>query len=157
MAKARHTSAGPATAGLHPEIVASLQRLYASELSGVVRYLHYAHMIMGPHRIPIVSWLKSQATEAQDHAWQVGEKLTAFHHHPEMKVSPVLESGEHSVLDVLREALDHEREALAEYIRLLDLVRTHRPTDAALEDWVRGFVALESQHLEDAEKMLRTM
>lgn len=139
------------------EVVASLQKLYSLELSGVVRYLHYAHMIMGPNRIPIVSWLKAQAAESEDHAWRVGEKLTAFHRHPEMNVTAVPETGKHSVLDVLREALDHERVALAEYVRLLGLVRTRRPDDAALEDWARGFVAAETEHLEDAEKMLRTM
>jgi bacterioferritin len=112
---------------------------------------------MGPHRIPIVGWLKAQATEAQDHAWRVGEKLTALGVHPAMKVSTVAESGQHSVLDVLRETLEHEREALGEYRRLLGLVLEERPDDPALEDWVRAFVATETEHLEDAEKMLRTM
>jgi bacterioferritin len=151
MAKAKSADA------LSDDVVQSLQKLYSHELSGVVRYLHYSHMIMGPNRIPIVSWLKEQATEAQTHAYEVGEKLTAFHRHPEMKVTPVAESGKHNVLDVLREALDYEREGLAEYLRLLGLVREHRPGDAALEDWVRKFVADETQHLESAEKMLRTM
>jgi bacterioferritin len=150
-------SKAKAADAIDEDVVGSLQKLYSHELSGVVRYLHYSHMIMGPNRIPIVSWLKAQATEAQGHAYEIGEKLTAFHRHPEMKVSPVAESGKHTVLDVLREALDYEREGLAEYLRLLELVRARRPGDAALEDWVRKFVGEETLHLESAEKMLRTM
>jgi bacterioferritin len=142
---------------LDDRIAALLQRLHSQELSGVVRYLHYAHMIFGANRIPIVSWLKDQATESIGHAWTVGEKMTALGLHPEMKVMPMPETGKHSVLEVLREALDFEREALEDYKRLLALVVELRPGDVALEDWVRGFIAQETEHLQEAEKMLRTM
>ncbi len=83
-----------------PRIGPALQDLHSHELSGVVRYLHYAHMIMGANRIPIVAWLKDQANEAMDHAWKIGEKMTALGLHPEMRVSPVPETGKHSVLEV---------------------------------------------------------
>lgn len=145
------------TPSVDPKLVEALERLHSNELSGVVRYLHYAHMIFGANRIPIVAWLKEQATESMDHAWQIGEKMTALGLHPSMRVLPVPESGKHNVLDVLSEALDYERAALADYRSLLDLVRRLHPNDAALEDWVRSFVSVETSHLEDAEKMLRTM
>jgi bacterioferritin len=135
----------------------SLERLHSNELSGVVRYLHYAHMIFGANRIPIVKWLKDQATESLGHAWRIGEKMTAFGLHPEMRVVPIVETGKHSVVDVLREALEVERRGLEDYKALLALVKDVRPDDTALEDWVRGFVSQETEHLEDAEKMLRTM
>lgn len=141
-----------------PKAVAeALQRLHSEELSGVVRYLHYAHMIFGANRIPIVAWLKDQATEAMDHAWKIGEKMTALGLHPEMKVTSPKETGKHDVLAVLREALDHERAALAGYVDLLRVVRAECGDDPAFEDWVRGFVCAETEHLQDAEKMLRTM
>jgi bacterioferritin len=152
MAKAKD-----ATAGVSPEIEAVLQRLHSHELSGIVRYLHYAHMIFGANRIPIVAWLRKEAEESMDHAWRIGEKMTALGLHPEMRVEPVPETGKHSVLDVLREALEHERAALADYRKMHGLVVSSRPDDVALEDWVRAFVAQETEHLEDAEKMLRTM
>jgi len=144
-------------AAVSPELAEALQRLHSHELSGVVRYLHYAHMIFGANRIPIVSWLKDQATEATDHAWRIGEKMTAMGLHPEMRVEPVPETGKHSVLEVLREALDYERAALDAYRDLLALVLTSMPGDTAMEDWVRAFVSAETEHLQEAEKMLRTM
>lgn len=145
------------TAPVDKKVADALERLHSNELSGVVRYLHYAHMIFGANRIPIVAWLKEQATESMDHAWQVGEKMTALGLHPSMRVQPVPETGKHNVLDVLREALDFERQGLADYQALLDLVLESRPNDTALEDWVRGFICTETSHIEDAEKMLRTM
>jgi bacterioferritin len=135
----------------------SLERLHSNELSGVVRYLHYAHMIFGANRIPIVQWLKEQANESLDHAWRIGEKMTAFGLHTEMRVVPIAETGKHSVIDVLREALEVEKHGLEDYKALMALVREVRPDDTALEDWVRGFVSQETEHLEEAEKMLRTM
>lgn len=152
--------AGPkaqASGGVDPRVAAALQDLHSRELSGVVRYYHYAHMIFGPNRIPIVAWLKAEANEGADHAWKLGEKMTALGLHPEMKVSPVPETGKHNVLEVLKEALDYEREALAAYKSLLALVLETSPGDTAMEDFVRGFISAETEHLQDAEKMLRTM
>ena len=41
--------------------------LEITELAGVVRYTHYSLMIYGYNRIPIVSWMREQATESLDH------------------------------------------------------------------------------------------
>ena len=152
MAKAKE-----AAAGAEARLADALERLHSNELSGVVRYLHYAHMIFGANRIPIVAWLREQATESMDHAWMIGEKMTAMGLHPSMRVLPVPETGKHSVLDVLREALEFERQGLSDYQSLLTLALELRPGDVALEDWVRSFISVETEHLESAEKMLRTM
>ena len=40
-----------------------LNEIMEYELAGVVRYTHSAMMITGPYRIPIVAFLKEQATE----------------------------------------------------------------------------------------------
>lgn len=149
--------ASAANGALDPRVAEAFQRLHSLELSGVVRYLHYAHMIVGANRIPIVKWLKDQANEAMDHAWSLGEKMTALGLHPEMRVQPITESGKHNVLDVLKEALDYERAGLEDYKSMLALVLETRPGDVALEDFVRGFISVETAHLEDAGKMLRTM
>ena len=48
------------------------------ELAGVVRYTHSSMMVSGPHRIPIVDFLKEQANESLIHAQQAGEILLAW-------------------------------------------------------------------------------
>jgi bacterioferritin len=38
-------------------VLKTLNRIMELELAGVVRYTHYALMVYGYNRIPIVSWL----------------------------------------------------------------------------------------------------
>lgn len=52
--------------------VATLNRILEQELAGVVRYTHYSFMVFGFGRIPIVSWLQSQASESLAHAQAAG-------------------------------------------------------------------------------------
>ena len=54
------------------EVIQSLNAILELELAGVVRYTHYSLMIYGYSRIPIVSWLRDQATESIDHANKAG-------------------------------------------------------------------------------------
>ncbi len=46
----------------------ALNRIMELELAGVVRYTHYSLMVYGYNRIPIVSWMKSNAEEGLAHA-----------------------------------------------------------------------------------------
>ena len=55
------------------KIIKSLNQILEMELAGVVRYTHYALMVCGYSRIPIIGWLRGQATESLDHANQAGE------------------------------------------------------------------------------------
>ena len=55
------------------DVVAVLNRILESELAGVVRYTHYSFMIFGHQRIPIVAWMRSEATTSLHHAQEAGE------------------------------------------------------------------------------------
>ena len=58
-------------------VVKILNQLLELELAGVVRFNHYALMVFGHARIPIVSWLRQEATESMGHAQKIGEWITA--------------------------------------------------------------------------------
>lgn len=53
-----------------------LNRIMELELAGVVRFTHYALMVYGYNRIPIVDWLQKQADEGLVHARLAGELVT---------------------------------------------------------------------------------
>jgi bacterioferritin len=129
-----------------------LNSIMELELSGVVRYTHYSLMITGPNRIPIVAFFKAQATESLLHAQQVGEILTGLDGHPSLKIAPIEESFRHSVADILRESLNHEKTALESYKSLLNVVE-----DASiyLEEFVRTMIGTEELHTIELKKMLR--
>ena len=68
------------------KFVEVLNRILELELAGVVRYMHYSFMLFGHHRIPIVAWLRGQATESTAHAVLAGEHVTALGGHPSLKI-----------------------------------------------------------------------
>jgi bacterioferritin len=115
------------------KVIELLNKILESELAGVVRYTHYSFMVYGYTRIPIVSWLRGQATESITHAQQAGEIIT-------------------SLGDILREALENERAAIQLYKDLLVLVEGK---SVWLEEYARTMVSQEEMHAFEVDKMLR--
>jgi bacterioferritin len=132
-------------------VVAILNKILETELAGVVRYTHYALMVYGYGRIPIVSWMRDQATESLTHANEVGELITHLGSHPSLGIGPLLETHRHDVGDILRESLDHEQLGLSAYTQLLELVNGR---NVLLEEYARRMIAQEEMHLGDVRKML---
>lgn len=95
------------------------------ELAGVVRYTHYALMVYGYNRIPIVGWLNAQAGK-EVYPLLAGELITSLGGHPSLGIGPLLETHQHDIGDILRESLAHEEEALKAYYDLLDCVQNTR-------------------------------
>ncbi|WP_347357603.1 ferritin-like domain-containing protein [Bdellovibrio sp.] len=133
-------------------VVDLLNEIIEMEISGVVRYLHYALMVKGPNRIPIVKWFHEQANEGYQHASIIGEKVTALGGHPTLRVSAVPETKTHKVLDILKESLEFEEAALEKYKAVLK----HCHDDVALEELIRSMVRTETEHIEEVVKMLDT-
>ena len=134
------------------KLVPLLNRILESELAGVVRYAHYSFMVYGYNRIPIVSWLREQATESMTHAQQAGEIITAMGEHPSLAIGQLLETHKHDVGDILREALENERNAIKLYRELLALVEGK---SVWLEEYARTMISQEEMHAFEVDKMLR--
>ena len=129
-----------------------LNHILELELAGVVRYSHYALMVYGYNRIPIVSWLNAQADESLLHARQAGELITGLGGHPSLGIGPLLETHQHDIGAILRESLAHERDALDAYYQLLDCASNK---DVRLEEYARTLIAEELTHQDEVDKMLR--
>lgn len=134
------------------KIIDALNKILELELAGVVRYTHYSLMVYGYSRIPIISWLRDQATESLDHANKAGEVITNLGGHPSLAIGPLLETENHDIGDILRESLDHEMSALNSYKDLLKLVDGH---SVMLEEYAREMIYNEELHLGEVDKMLR--
>ena len=130
----------------------ALNQIMEMELSGVVRYTHYSLMVYGYNRIPIVSWLKSNAQEGLDHANKAGELVTLLGGHPSLKIGALLETEKHDIGDILRESLDHEETTLQAYY---DLLKVAEGNSILLEEYAREMITLEELHLDEVNKMLR--
>ena len=132
--------------------IAILNKILEAELAGVVRYTHYSLMVFGYNRIPIVGWLRDQATESLAHAQEAGEMITHFGGHPSLGIGSLLESHNHDIGGILRESLEHEELGLGLYRQLFELVE-HR--SVMLEEYARKMIFEEEKHIGEVDKMLR--
>jgi bacterioferritin len=134
------------------KVIEVLNEILAHELAGVIRYTHYAAVITGYSRIPIVSWANENADESLAHARMAAEHITNLGGHPATQTGRWKDSGRHDLETMLREALEHEAMAVDAYTRLLGLVESR---DVAVEEYARSQIATETQDLKEIEKMLR--
>jgi len=129
-----------------------LNKILELELAGVVRYTHYALMVFGYNRIPIVSWLQGNGDESLAHARKAGEFVTMLGGHPSLKIGPLLETEKHDIGDILRESFEQESTTLAAYYELLSVTEGK---SVSLEEYAREMILLEELHLDEVNKMLR--
>ncbi len=134
------------------QTTALLSEIMECELAGVVCYTHFALMVTGPNRIPIVDFFKRQAVESLSHAQQVGEILTGLDGHPSLRIAAIEETHRHSVRDIIEESLAHERRALDLYKKLLALVADR---SVYIEEFARTMIGQEELHCIELKKMLR--
>ena len=131
---------------------AILNEIMEYELAGVVRYTHSAMMITGPYRIPIVAFLKEQASESLLHAQGAGELIAGLDGHPSQKIAKIEETGQHTIKDILEESLEHELHAVGLYKKLLEEVEER---SIYLEEYARGMIGEEEQHSLELKRMLK--
>jgi bacterioferritin len=129
-----------------------LNHILEMEMAGMVRYTHYSLMVYGYSRIPIVSWLREQANESMTHALEAGELITSLGGHPSLGIGPLLETHKHDIGDIMREAMDHEKNSIKAYRDLLALVEGKSIT---LEEYARRLIHDEVVHATEVDKMLR--
>ena len=134
------------------KIIPVLNDIMKAELAGVVRYTHYALVITGPNRLPLVQFMQEQATESLLHAQQAGEILTGLGGHPEQGIAPIEESHDHSIETILEESVAHERRALDLYRQLLSLSEDR---SVYLEEYARSQIGAEELHVIEMNKLLR--
>ncbi|MBP0628293.1 ferritin-like domain-containing protein [Cupriavidus sp. AcVe19-1a] len=134
------------------KVVGVLNQILEAELAGVVRYTHYSFLVFGFGRIPVVSWLREQASESLLHAQQAGEWITTLGAYPSLGIASLLDSHTTDIGTILRESLATERQALELYRQLLALVEGR---SVALEEYARESIQLEELHAGEVEKMLR--
>ena len=136
----------------HASVLKLLNRILELELAGVVRYTHYSFMVYGFGRIPIVSWLRGQASESLMHAHEAGELITQLDGEVSLGIGPLLDASTHNIGEILEESLKHEEDSLMAYQELLELVQGR---SVMLEEYATRMISEETRHAGDVRKMLR--
>jgi bacterioferritin len=134
------------------EAMKTLNEIVELELAGAVRYTQYSLMVFGHARIPIIAWMREQATEALAHAIAAGEEVTTLGGRVSLGIGELVGIHHDSVDEMMQEMLVHERHGVALYSRLLTLAEGR---SVALEELARTTIRQEELHIADIEKMLR--
>ena len=134
------------------KVIKAMSQIFDHELKGVIRYTHYALMIFGPNRLPHIQFFREQAKESLTHADMIGEHITGLGGHPPLNTGNIKETHKHNIEDILNETLDHEREAIEMYYKLLQLVQEK---SVYLEEFTRSMIGQEELHVLEVEKMLK--
>ena len=134
------------------KIIDKLCEIFDLELSGVIRYTHYSLMIFGYNRLPLIDFFKAQAAESLTHANLAGEHITGLGGHPPLNIKDMKETFKHDIKDILKETLNHEKQAIKVYYELLDLIDGK---SVYLEEYSRTMIGQEELHVLEVEKMLK--
>jgi len=134
------------------EVIKVLSQIFNHEINGVVRYTHYALMIFGSDRLPLVEYFRAQAKESLTHADLAGEHITGLGGHPPLNNDDLEETFNHNINDLLKETLEHEEGAIKMYYKLLDLVKDK---SVYLEEYARSMIGQEELHSLEVQKMLK--
>ena len=71
------------------KVIKTLSKIFDLELTGVVRYTHYALMIFGSNRLPLIEFFRGQAKESLMHADLAGEHITGLGGHPPLNTNNI--------------------------------------------------------------------
>jgi bacterioferritin len=129
-----------------------LNRILELELAGVIRYTHYSFMVYGFGRIPIVSWLRGQASESLMHAHEAGELITQLDGEVSLGIGSLLDASTFDIGVILEQSLKHEHASLTAYEELLELVEGR---SVMLEEYATRMISEETRHAGEVRKMLR--
>ncbi len=132
--------------------ISILNEILEYELSGVVKYTHFALMVTGPNRLILDKFFKAQATESLQHAQQAGELLTGLNGHPTQAIPKIQETNKHSVKNLLTESLTHEEKAITLYN---DLLECSEGKSLYVEEYAREMIKTEEMHSIEIKKLLR--
>lgn len=130
------------------ELIENLNKALACELAGVIQYSQHSYLVTGTDREVFKGFFRGQAEEAQDHAEVLGDKIVALGGIPTVEPAMIRQSVE--LKDMLSQALELEREAMAAYMAAWAACDDN---DLPQKFWLEGQISDEQMHIEELEKL----
>ncbi len=135
-----------------PAVLDVLNEILKMELATVVYYTHYSFMVYGHARIPVIDWMRGQATESLTHAQGAGDMILRLEGRPDMGIAPLPSTHHNTIDEILQEAVVRENEGVELYRKLHALIKDK---SIVLEEYASRMVAAESMHVSEMRMMLR--
>jgi bacterioferritin len=137
-----------------------LNEALATEIVCVLRYKRHHYMAKGIHSQAVAEEFLEHATEEQEHADQIAERITQLDGEPNFNPEGLLTrshseyvEGE-SLVDMIKEDLVAERIAIESYSEIIRYLADNDPTSRRM---MESILAKEEEHAEDMKTLLETI
>ena len=132
----------------HKSVIEALNRALSLEWTGNIQYLQHSFLVHGLWRELYKPFFRSRASECQDHAKLLGEKIAALGGLPTVEPASIKQSRE--VEEMLQQDLELEKAAVTAYHEVLKVAKD----DVALRHMMESLIETETRSVEEIEKML---
>jgi bacterioferritin len=159
----RHIENGAVTEGYKADrekVVKILNEALATEIVCVLRYKRHHYMAVGIHAEAVAAEFLEHASEEQQHADQIAERITQLGGDPDFNPAGLL-SRSHSeyveggsLVDMIKEDLVAERIAIESYA---EIVRYLGDKDSTTRRLMEEILAKEEEHADDLANLLATL
>jgi len=159
-AAARNLQDGPVTAGYQGDreaVVAMLNDALATELVCILRYKRHYYTVTGLENGPIKAEFLEHATQEQEHADWIAERIIQLNGKPDFNPATLL-ARSHAEYDegtdvqaMIRANLVAERVAIESYRQMIERIGHTDPTTSHL---LIKIMAVEEEHADDMRDLL---
>lgn len=159
-AAANNLDDGAVTAGYQGDreaVIAMLNGALATELVCVLRYKRHYYTVSGLQNGPIKAEFLEHATEEQEHADWLAERIVQLNGEPDFNPATLLDrshaeyDASHDVQGMVRANLISERVAIESYRQMIAKIGDTDPTTRAL---LIKIMAVEEEHADDMRDLL---
>jgi bacterioferritin len=158
-----HIAQGAVTPGYHADravVLKLLNEALATEIICVLRYKRHYYMAQGIHAEGVAAEFLEHATEEQQHADQIAERITQLGGEPDFSPDGLasrshaeyVEGG--SLEEMIREDLVAERIAIDSYREMVNYLGQE---DSTTRRMLEEILAKEEEHADDLARLLEGM
>jgi len=156
----RHIEEGAVTEGYKANretVLKIMNDALATEIVCVLRYKRHYYMATGIHAGAVAAEFLEHATQEQEHADRIAERITQLGGEPDFQPQRLAERS-HSeyvegkdLLDMIREDLVAERIAIDSYREIIDYLANNDPTSRRMFEEI---LAVEEEHADDLKRLI---
>lgn len=146
-----HAEPKPAAGEVDREtLIAGLNHDLAGEYQATIMYTHFAAKLTGPFRKELRALFQAEIADEQGHAQFLADKIAVLGGEPTTQPRPVPRAE--NPRDMLRQALELEKQAIADYDERIHQAEAFG--DIGLKVDLENQVADETRHKEEMERIL---
>ena len=136
-----------------PKMIDALNQSLSLEYAAVIQYYQHGFLLQGPEREYMGDFFRDKSKKTlETHVKRLGEKIVALDGLPTVEPATIRQAAD--LKEMLRQALELEREAQAAHHNALKLAQGDKPEEIALRFMLEDMVEDEQRDIDTLEMLL---